>query len=244
MEPEALYRQLGALMADPPNLRSITDTFETPPITLKWLGRISAIVEQSGNFAAASELNIATQGLLRTQGGSTYSSQIWLCLNKELARLELKVPASASGTFVASGSAYDAAAAISRVLSLAKLRVLIVDAYMSETVLSDFAVLVPERVEVALLTDSASVKPGLEPMAARWITQHGDARPLSVRLASPKSLHDRLIFLDDTDAWILTQSLKDFANRSPATIQRTDPDLAKLKLEAYSSLWNASAPLA
>ncbi len=53
----------------------------------------------------------------------------------------------------------------------------------------------------------------LEPAARRWIQQYGAARPLKVRLAPKKALHDRSIFVDGTVVWTLTQSFNAFANR-------------------------------
>lgn len=70
----------------------------------------------------------------------------------------------------------------------------------------------------------------------RWVLQHGSARPLSVRFAPQKALHDRAIFIDNAKAWTLTQSLKDFAKRSPAEIVRAD-DTAALKISAYEAIW-------
>jgi hypothetical protein len=61
-------------------------------------------------------------------------------------------------------------------------------------------------------------------------------QPPQARLAPPKTLHDRAIFIDQTIAWTLTQSLKDFAKRSPAEIVRAD-DTAALKIAAYEEIW-------
>ncbi len=58
----------------------------------------------------------------------------------------------------------------------------------------------------------------------------------SGRLAPPKTLHDRAIFIDQAEAWILTQSLKDFAKRSPAEIVRAN-DTASMKIAAYEAVW-------
>jgi hypothetical protein len=77
----------------------------------------------------------------------------------------------------------------------------------------------------------------------RWRQQFGAARPIEVRLSAPRALHDRLIVADGALVWSLTQSLKDFASRSPALVQRVDPDLAKMKLEFYEQVWTVSTPL-
>ena len=107
---------------------------------------------------------------------------------------------------------------------------------MDETALTEFGSAVPENVCLRLMADQASCKPTLQPAARNWVKQYGGTRPLLVRLAPQNTLHDRAIFVDQTTAWTLTQSLKDFAKRSPAEIVRAD-DTAALKIAAYEGLW-------
>jgi hypothetical protein len=104
-------------------------------------------------------------------------------------------------------------------------------------------VLAPEGVMVRILSDAGTVKPSLKPAAESWAKQYNGGRPLEVRLAIAKSLHDRLIAVDDAQAWTLTQSLKDFAARSPATIVKVDAETAALKIGAYAAIWQNSTPL-
>lgn len=87
-----------------------------------------------------------------------------------------------------------------------------------------------------LLADEKDHKPTLTPAATKWVGQYGTGRPLQVRLAQPRTLHDRVILIDSKTAWTLTQSLKDFARRSPAEIVRAD-DTAALKIAAYENAW-------
>lgn len=96
--------------------------------------------------------------------------------------------------------------------------------------------LTPEQVTFRLLADEAACKATFAPAAKRWVAQHGASRPVEARVSAPKTLHDRAIFVDGDKAWTLTQSLKDFAKRSPAEIVRAD-DTASLKIEAYELLW-------
>jgi hypothetical protein len=110
---------------------------------------------------------------------------------------------------------------------------------MDETALTEFGRTVPIGVMLRLLTDGARRNSALGPAAVRWVAQYRAERPLQVRLAPPKTLHDRAIFIDKTTAWTLTQSLKDFAKRSPAEIVRGD-DIAALKIAAYERIWQSS----
>ena len=92
------------------------------------------------------------------------------------------------------------------------------------------------------MADTADHKATLKPAAEKWISQYGDRRPLSVRLAPAKSIHDRAIFIDQRGAWTITQSLKDLAKRAPAEIIRAD-SIAALKVEAYEQIWVTSVSL-
>jgi hypothetical protein len=67
---------------------------------------------------------------------------------------------------------------------------------MDEKALTDFAPLAPEGVTIRLLSDQREHKPSLPPATERWKGQHGQKRPLEVRLAAPRTLHDRLIIID------------------------------------------------
>jgi hypothetical protein len=165
-------------------------------------------------------------------------------LYRALAIAELNAPVSVKGAFIPAGNAFDALAAVTKVLSGATEDVLIVDPYMDEKALTDFAPLTPEGVAVRLLADHQDHKPTLRPAVERWKSQYGQKRPLAARLAGARVLHDRLIIVDGTEVWVLTQSLKDFAARSPASIVRSDSDTAALKVSAYQAIWDAARPFA
>jgi integrase len=154
------------------------------------------------------------------------------------ARLEQQLtPVAGEGHFIGAGDVLDAYTAMGKVLGTAKVDVLIVDPYMDEKAVTDFAPLVSQGVTIRLLADAQGGKPTLGPAAKRWATQYGSAHPLEVRVAAARSLHDRLIVIDEQEAWILTQSLKDFAARSPASIVRVDRQIAEMKIAAYEALW-------
>jgi hypothetical protein len=166
------------------------------------------------------------------------------------ARLELyPEPANTSdmiavqSSFIAKGNQFDTLASFSKILSSATTDALIVDPYMDQIALTEFAVLLPEAVTIRLLSDSATVKPSLQPSVTKWKAQYATTRPLVARLAPPRALHDRLIIIDSKDAWVLTQSLNAFAQRSPASIVRVDPDTAQLKVEVYNNIFASASPL-
>ncbi len=242
---ESIYQQLGALLSAAPDLTAYDNDWNLPGETTRWLSRASALVHAAGasTMLEAAKLDSAIDAVVKTFQPEQNARIIIMVLNKVLARLEFELPAQSQGGFVTTGSDFDAIAMVGKVLSAATSDVLLIDPYLDQSALTDFAVLVPERVAVHLLTDSASMKPGLKPTVEKWASQYGATRPIAARATPPRTLHDRLIIIDQTDAWILTQSLKDFAKRSPASLQRTGAETAQMKVHAYAAIWAASTDL-
>lgn len=159
-------------------------------------------------------------------------------------------PAAASageaprGAFIATRSPFDVFAELAKVVRAARREVLIVDPYVNATALTDIAIAAQEGVHILILGDRAGTKASLAPAASRWQAQYKSARPLEVRLARGKSLHDRLLLIDRTEVWNLSQSIADFAKKSPASIERSGAAIEKEKAVAYLDLWTAATPLA
>lgn len=242
MDPTEALRRLQVLVQTLPNLRSIEDDYSCPPETLKWLGQLLAVVSAMKRHADELALKVATDQLIRMQGSQGHG-EIRAILYRALAAAELDAPASEQGAFIAAGNELDAYAAISKVIASAKRELLVVDPYMDGKALTDFLPSADEAVRLRVLADEASAKPTLVPAAERWRTQFPETRQLEVRLAPARSLHDRLIVVDEGEAWSLTQSLKDFASRAHGSILKVDPETAVLKIGAYIDHWNAARPI-
>ena len=231
---ESLYLQLGHLVAEMPVLGG-SDPI-TPEIN-RWLGRAAELVRSTGQRMDVINFTIASDGLnsvLRQDN----AQQITAIVFRALAYAEAKAPVASRGAFVGVGAAFDALKAIGKLLAEAKRDALIVDPYMDSKVLTDFVPQVKPGVTVRLLSDSFYTKPEtVQPAVARWGQQFGPERPLELRLSQPRALHDRLILIDGAVVWSLTQSLKDFAGRSPASVIRMAPEMGKMKIDWYEPVW-------
>lgn len=241
----ALYHQLGAHLAAAPDLTDYDSDYNLPLATTQWLAKACALVRAGDGIGLeAAKIDAAVERLVGTFSPEDASRQITLILHRVHARLEIDLPAESKGAFISAGDQFDGFSAIAKLLGEAKSEAMIIDPYLDGTVIIDFAGLLPEGVGLQLLTDYASYKPAAVPAAEKWISQHGTARPLELRAAPARSLHDRLIIIDGTTAWIITQSLKDFAKRSHATIQKADREMTSMKVSAYGELWQTSVVLA
>lgn len=242
---QALYHQLGTHLAAAPDLVDYDREYNLPRTTMQWIARACALVRAADPAGLdVVKIDAAAERLVRTLNPKDASRQILLIMHRVHATLEVALPAEARGAFVSAGDQFDGYSAIAKLLGEAKSRAMIIDPYLDASAIIDFAGLLGEGVGLQLLTDRASYKPAAVPAAEKWISQHGSARPLELRAAASRTLHDRLILIDETTAWILTQSLKDFAKRSHATIQRADEEMATMKFSAYRALWAESVVLA
>jgi hypothetical protein len=235
-----IYQRLSVLMQEMP---SLTDT--PPEQLLPWLGRAYALINQTGDSLEIASFKVAMDTMARENQIYEYNraaSEASACLYRVVAMAELAAPTEVQGSFIAAGNAFDAMVAIGKVMGLASKDLLIVDPYLDEKVLTDFALQAQDKVSIRLLGDKQSVNASLTPAIARWRTQY-PSRPVIAKLAPKRSLHDRLIMIDGETAYIVTQSLKDLATRAPASIIRADAELARLKIEAYAETWDDASEL-
>jgi len=234
-EAEALYHQTGRLIETMPTFQM------SGPLSsdqMKWLGRAEALAQACLDPINLAQWQIAVQDIDTIRRGTSLTT-MRLLLYKALALAELHAPPSVRGAFIPAGSEFDAFAALSKLIGSAEQDLLIVDPYLDETILTSYAGMVADGVTLRLLADAANCKPSLGPAAAAYAKQYGRARPLLARLASARSLHDRLLLIDGKAAWVVTQSFKDFAKRSPGEIVRAD-DTASLKIPHYEGVWSAA----
>jgi phosphatidylserine/phosphatidylglycerophosphate/cardiolipin synthase-like enzyme len=240
---EGLYMELGRLIEAMPNLFDIGSCSEFE--IERWLGRAYALLKASGEEGEAEALKSASKNLFvsNTMMRDRGARSIVLIMHRAVSVAELKAPVKSQGSFIPAGNSFDAFAAFAKVLGTATNDILMVDPYMDEKALSDFAVTANEGVAIRLLADEHSKKASLKPAVERWSNQYGPKRPLEARLAGARSLHDRLLIIDGTTAWVLTQSMNAFAERAPASIVRVDTDTASLKVVAYSTIWSNAAML-
>ena len=240
LDPETLYRQLGHVVAEMPDL--------TKPLTPdghRWLGRAAHLVElASPAISADPHLFSVAAGSLEGATLAMNSHQIAVILHRALARAEANAPTPAQGAFIPVGAEFAALQQIGSVLRRARTDLLIGDPYMDGVVLTDFALSAPPHVTVRLLSDQHSVrKDSLLAAAQRWIAEYGAERPLEIRQTPPRAMHNRIIIVDGKEAWTLTQSIKDFADRAFATILRAEGDMATLEIGGYEQLWAAGTPM-
>jgi hypothetical protein len=236
MTREELYAHFKVLALSRPNLLNWSKEKEACD---SWWAKLLALVEFEGDATRIVRLRSIVRDLnhctiVKHQDYVRDGDSI---LQQCIAKLEYSVEPSAQGKFIQSGSPLQAHKAVSSILASAQTNLLVVDPYLDQKILTEYALSVDSSVTIQLLTDKDKCKPDLFVAYRKWRQEHGLSRPLQIKLAKPYSLHDRLIVCDNAVVWLVTQSIKDLANTSPASILQVDPETSALKLKAYDDIW-------
>ena len=237
--PEHLLALLQATIREAPSFAydySLTDDDQ------RWLGRVVAILEGSGNknYAAAFRAERVNIGYL-----SFSQAGLMQPLYDVLSDLELQVPASLQGAFIPPGDTWLGYAALVKVIQTNCSGFLIVDPYISASIFSELMPHAAASNGTRLLTaNQPKLHAALLASANKWQATHlAPNETVEVRYAPSSALHDRLIVSDSKDAWLVSQSIKDIATKAAASVTRADPELALMKAQHYEALWLASTPI-
>lgn len=234
--PEQLLALLQAAIEGAPAFRygeTLTDE------ELRWLGRADALLEAAGAMTASINFRVARGQL----GGYSHSrSNLLIPLHDAYSKIELMAPAAAQGSFIAGGDTWNGYASLVRLMQRDCDDLLIVDPYLNAAIYTDLAPHAKAKVAVRCLTAKRPENhAGLLAASNRWASDGISANvSLAVRYAPAKALHDRLIIIDRSEVWLISQSLKDIAQRSPASISRAESELGAMKVQHYESLWPGS----
>lgn len=240
LEPDRIFYELGHLLNEMPDMN--TEAWQTPE-GQRWFGRVAILIREMGELPDYVSFNMAVENLHSIRDYPRHVQEITAILNRTLAQAELRATPAARAAFIPVGEVFAAFATVSRIVAEARSCVMFVDPFADANLLTEFAVLVPEGVAIRILADAAGGKPALPPAITRWVDQYGETRPLEARLAQPRTLHDRLIIIDDQVSWAVGQSFNSLATRAPTSIIRTDAETARLKIDAHRQIWNAATPV-
>ena len=237
--PEQLLALLQASIREAPILyfdSSLTDDDQ------RWLGRVVAILEGSGNVLPAATFRIERDRI----GYMAFDrAKLMQPLYDVLSDLELRVPASLQGAFIPPGDNWNGYASLVKLVQTDCDSLLIIDPFVSADIFTDFMPHAVARNGTRILTAKQSkLHEALFASSQKWLATHPDpATSVEVRYAPATALHDRLIIADGTAVWLVSQSMKDIAKKSAASVTRADPELAEMKAKHYGSLWGNSDPI-
>jgi hypothetical protein len=64
-----------------------------------------------------------------------------------------------------------------------------------------------------------------------------------VEARKSNSIHDRVMFVDGAQCWVLGASTKDAATKKPTYLTPLSADVAAQKIQIYEVIWNAATAI-
>ncbi|EGI76938.1 phospholipase D-like domain-containing protein [Hylemonella gracilis] len=233
MDPHVLLTQLKAHIGRAP---SFADFSATSAVHQEWLGRSYALVKR-WNSLEASSLKVAADSLASlTFMREGNLGSIFGVLNRAISDLELQLPVTAAQAF-GPGAVYDFFKALNSVVSSAQSSLFIIDPYLDDTVFDAYLSGVPKQVSVRLLVEGYAAK--VTSAIQRFVAQFG----IAVEARRSPSFHDRVIFVDSSECWVLGMSIRKAAEAKPTYLAPLSSDIAALKLGHYEQIWSGATAI-
>lgn len=228
MDPALLLAKLRALVERMPNFEY--DAFlANSNEHLVWVAQAHALVSRWSRAEGAG-LNSSTSFLGTMAGHEGSVRDIIGCVQRAIADLELDVPADIQVGFGA-GDVYDFFRALRQVVASAEKSIFIVDPYINPDIFDQYVSVVREGLSVRLMSKKGADR--LAPAKERFNAQHGTA----VEVRHNHELHDRVVFVDGVECYVVGQSLNVAAKDKATYLVPLSPDAVSDKLDYYNRLW-------
>jgi hypothetical protein len=232
MEPIILVSRIKAHLANAPSFATYSPaSYEHQA----WLAQAHALVAKWKPLEALS-VKTASDFLSSPVLRDSNLAQIFGGLHRAVADLELSLPPQAGQAF-GPGAVYDFFKALNGLIASASSSLLIADPFMDPEIFDAYLSAAPAGIRIRLLTKKGA--DGLKPAIEKFSSQRGAA----VEARRSHAFHDRIVFVDGSDCWVLGQSIKDAAKAMPTYLAPLSPDIALDKFGFYESIWNEAAPI-
>lgn len=230
MEPHILISRIKSLLAAAPSFETYSPaSYEHQA----WLAKAHALVAQ-WNANEASSVKRAANYLSLSKDMNL--AQIFGALHRAVADLELKLPDNAGQAF-GPGAVYDFFKELNALMASASSSLFVVDRYIDDTIFDAYLSSAPKEVRVRLLAHntSANLKQAIE----KFTAQHG----ITIEARASHAFHDRVVFVDGADCWVLGQSIKDAAKSMPTYLAPLSFDVAAEKFADYENIWDKATAI-
>lgn len=232
MELIILASRIKALLANAPSFDNYSPASHEHQA---WLAQAHALVAKWKPLEAMS-VKTASDFLYSALTRDHNLAQIYGALHRTIADLELSLPSQAGQAF-GPGAVYDFFKALNGLIASATTSLLIADPFMDSEIFDAYLSAAPAGIRIRLLTKNREA--GLKPAIEKFSAQRGN--PVEARASH--AFHDRVVFVDGSDCWVVGQSIKDAAKSMPSYLAPLSQDVALDKLGFYEAIWNEAAPI-
>jgi hypothetical protein len=232
MTPQVLLDGLRELLRNQPPLEGRGDYGDEQR---KWLGRATALISEWDRAQAIGFRGEARNMTANLNRQANFGS-VLTTIHEAIAALEHNLPADAGQVF-GPGAAYDFFRTLNELVGRATQSLFIVDPYMDSMVFDGYLANLERPIATRLLMHR--YRDSIKGAASTFQTQHGG----QIEIRRSADLHDRLIFIDTVQCWVLGASIKDAAAKKPTYLAPLAEDLVAEKLRIYEGLWQTATPI-
>lgn len=198
----------------------------------QWLGRASALVAEWHPLQASS-FRVEARAMAGNLNRQMNYGAVLTTIHEAISSIENSLP-SQPGQVFGPGAVYDFFRALNELVESATRSIFIIDTYMDNGIFDSYLSNLRQGVEARLLVSRyvESVK-----VAAEMFRKQ---RTTSVEVRRSSELHDRVIFVDGSQCWVLGASIKDAAAHKPTYLAPLSGDVVVEKLRIYEGLWSTA----
>ena len=232
MTPQVLLEKLRSLLQSMPPLEGRGDY---TPEQFSWFGKANAVMHE-WNEIQSIPFKAAVTCLIRNADRRGSYGVVVSSIHDVIARLENALPQNGRQAF-GPGAAYDFFRALNDLVASATAQILIVDPYLDAEVFDGYLHALKPAVSVRLLANRyvANVRVA----ADKYKAQTGAI----VELRQSNDIHDRVLFVDNDQCWVLGASIKDAALKKSTYLAPLAPDVSAEKRRLYEGIWAAGTPI-
>lgn len=232
MEQHIILLRLTELLENMPDL-SIQPKLDAVSQQRKWISEVGALLSR-----ISSEKKIAFKTAM-TFSNKDWNNSIQAVIGAALdASEELKLNLELSGrteigTAYSPGEVYKFFTDLKSIVNSSTSSLFIIDPYFNGEAFDNYLSSVPANVNIRIFANNYSKE------VLAYIRKHRTQFGSNIQLKSSSDLHDRLVFVDNDDCWIMGGSIKD-AGKKPTYLIPIIQGLTKEKHNIYEKIWNQS----
>ena len=207
----------------------------TSPAQL-WISRIGALMSRVSiehKFSFQAERNTVVQFWTLSRDGFRRK----LSAAIEEIKLELELDGRDDlGQVYEAGKEYDFYTDLKDIIAGASTEIFIIDAYFDGAAFDAYLGTANSGLTIKILCGNYAND--VATYVKKFVAQTG-AR---VEIRKTKSIHDRVVFLDGSDCWIVGASIKD-AGKKPTYLIPLAPQITPQKIAIYENVWSTASPV-
>lgn len=201
----------------------------------EWLGRASSLIAEWDGTQTIG-FRVAARAMAGNLNRQMNYGTVLTTVHEAITSIENALSAQ-PGLVFGPGAAYDFFNALNELVESATRSLFIIDPYLDRGIFDGYLGNLKRAINTRLLVSRYA--DNVKVAAEAFRTQYGG----EVEVKRSSEIHDRIIFVDAAQCWVLGASIKHAATRKPTYLAPLPDDLISDKLRIYEDLWRTAVAI-